>query len=230
MILLPGRGKQHEAGRKDGADQMTAYIWDLDGTLLDSYGVIVEGAARTSAEAGLQDTADEVLKGVKQGSVTEYLKGVSLRSGVPFAQLLAQYRLYAHGLDDRIILTDGAKETLERLRRRGAVHFVYTHRGSSSGPILERLGIGAKRYCPDSLRQLDIVDGEKNHQEQGRSPQSTDSPHCIGTFLTGTVRAAGGVSWVSHVPQTNLGRLHDFWRHTLLLESASKWFEPHPRD
>ena len=141
MILLPGQGKQHEAGRKDGAEQMTAYIWDLDGTLLDSYGVIVEGAARTSAEAGLQDTADEVLKSVKQGSVTEYLNGVSLRSGVPFAQLLAQYRLYAHGLDDRIILTDGAKETLERLRRGGAVHFVYTHRGSSSGPILERLGI-----------------------------------------------------------------------------------------
>ena len=35
----------------------------------------------------------------------------------------------------------GAKETLERLADSGAVHFVYTHRGDSSGPILERLGI-----------------------------------------------------------------------------------------
>ena len=34
-----------------------------------------------------------------------------------------------------------AEETLERLRREGAVHFVYTHRGSSSESILERLGI-----------------------------------------------------------------------------------------
>ena len=120
---------------------MTAYIWDLDGTLLDSYSVIVEGAARTMAEAGLHDSVVDVLKAVKQGSVTAYLNDVSTRSGIPFRQLLAQYRIYSHGLDDRITLTDGAKETLERLSRSGAVHFVYTHRGESSGPILQRLEI-----------------------------------------------------------------------------------------
>ena len=120
---------------------MTAYIWDLDGTLLDSYQVIVEGAARTAADAGLPDVAGDVLKAVKQGSVTAYLNGVSERSGVPFARLFEQYRTYSHGLDSRITLTDGAKETLERLQRAGAAHFVYTHRGDSSVPILERLGI-----------------------------------------------------------------------------------------
>ena len=31
---------------KKGEKEMTSYIWDLDGTLLDSYGVIVESAAR----------------------------------------------------------------------------------------------------------------------------------------------------------------------------------------
>ena len=120
---------------------MNAYIWDLDGTLLDSYGVIVEGAAKTAAAAGLDDPVDEVLKAVKQGSVTGYLKDVSRRSGMPFEKLLAQYRLYSHELDDRITLVDGAEETLEKLRHTGAVHYVYTHRGSSSEPILERLGI-----------------------------------------------------------------------------------------
>ena len=120
---------------------MTAYIWDLDGTLLDSYGVIVEGAARTAAEAGVHDNAGDVLKTVKQGTLSSYLNDVSRRSGVPSEQLMAQYRLYAHGLDDLITLIDGAKETLEKLRDGGAVHFVYTHRGSSSGPILKRLGI-----------------------------------------------------------------------------------------
>ncbi len=120
---------------------MNAYIWDLDGTLLDSYGVIVEGAARAAAEAGLKDPADEVLKAVKQGSVTGYLKDAGMRSGVPFDQLRARYRRYTHALDDRTTLTDGAGETLEKLRHMGAVHYVYTHRGGSSGPILERLGI-----------------------------------------------------------------------------------------
>ena len=120
---------------------MTAYIWDLDGTLLDSYGVIVESAARTAAEVGVPDSAEDVLRGVKQGTVTSYLTGVSARSGISLQQLLAQYRLYTHGLDDRITLIDGAKETLEELSSSGAVHFVYTHRGGSSGPILQRLGI-----------------------------------------------------------------------------------------
>ena len=120
---------------------MTAYIWDLDGTLLDSYGVIVESAVRTAAEAGMKDASNDVLKAVKQGSVTGYLKAVSDRSGKPFQWLLAQYRLYCHRLDHLITLTDGAKETLEGLSRFGAVHYVYTHRGSSSEPILRRLGI-----------------------------------------------------------------------------------------
>ncbi len=125
----------------DQSESVTAYIWDLDGTLLDSYGVIVEGAFRTVTEAGLNDTADDVLKAVKQGSVTGYLNDVSIRSGVPFKELLGRYRTYSHGLDDRITLMDGAKETLEALQRSGAAHFVYTHRGGSSEPILKRLGI-----------------------------------------------------------------------------------------
>ena len=120
---------------------MTAYIWDLDGTLLDSYGVIVAGAKAAAEEAGLSDTEDEILKGVKGESVTAYLRGVSDRTGIPFEEMKERYRFHIHALDDRIMLMDGAAETLERLQREGAVHFVYTHRGDSSGPILERLGI-----------------------------------------------------------------------------------------
>ena len=120
---------------------MTAYIWDLDGTLLDSYAVIVRGAKAAAEDAGLPDTEDDVLKGVKQVSVTSYLKSAAERSGIPFEEMKQRYRMHAHALDDEITLIDGAKETLERLRREGAEHFVYTHRGASSRPILTRLGI-----------------------------------------------------------------------------------------
>ena len=120
---------------------MTAYIWDLDGTLLDSYAVIVKGAKAAVEDAGLPDTEDDVLKGVKGESVTAYLRGASARSGVPFEEMKQRYRTHAHALDDEITLIDGAKETLERLQREGAEHFVYTHRGASSRPILARLGI-----------------------------------------------------------------------------------------
>ena len=40
---------------------MTAYIWDLDGTLIDSYPVIVEAARRTVCRAGLTDSGKEIL-------------------------------------------------------------------------------------------------------------------------------------------------------------------------
>ena len=120
---------------------MTAYIWDLDGTLLDSYDVIAAAAEKTAAEAGVRDDRGGVLKAVKQTSVRAYLTGVGERSGTPYEQLMERYRVHTHGMDGLIGLTDGAKETLERLSRAGAVHFVYTHRGDSSEPILRRLGI-----------------------------------------------------------------------------------------
>ncbi len=120
---------------------MTSYIWDLDGTLLDSYGVIVGAAVRTAADAGTADTEEYVLKAVKQGSVTAYMKDLGARSGKPSEDLFSLYRQHTHSLDDRILLMDGAKEALERLQQSGAVHFVYTHRGASSRPILQRLGI-----------------------------------------------------------------------------------------
>ena len=120
---------------------MTAYIWDLDGTLLDSYGVITAAAAETAAEAGQEDPEELVYKAVKQGSVTAYLKDVSARSGTSFEKLMERYRFHTHAHDDLITLTEGAAEALERLWRSGAEHFVYTHRGRSSEPILRRLGI-----------------------------------------------------------------------------------------
>ena len=120
---------------------MTAYIWDLDGTLLDSYEMIVEAAARTAAEEGIYDSKEHVLKAVKQGAVTAYMEEISEQCGKTVKELFGRYREHTHALDDRIKLIDGAKETLEGLQKAGAVHFVYTHRGSSSGPILERLGI-----------------------------------------------------------------------------------------
>ena len=120
---------------------MTAYIWDLDGTLLDSYALITAAAASAAADAGIYDTDEQVMRAVKQGSVTAYLKDVSRRCGKPYEELQQRYRTYTHATDDRIGLVDGAKETLERLRNAGAAHFVYTHRGISSEPILQRLEI-----------------------------------------------------------------------------------------
>lgn len=121
---------------------MTAYIWDLDGTLLDSYDMIVEAACGAAERAGIQDGHAAVLKIVKQSSVRSYLNEVSERTGITYDTLRSEYQRRADELDDRIPLMEGAWEVLERLRKAGAEHFVYTHRGgASSKRILKRLDI-----------------------------------------------------------------------------------------
>ena len=120
---------------------MEAYIWDLDGTLLDSYPVIIAAAIKAAADAGVHDDEAYALRIAKQDMLFTYLNDVAERSGTPFKNVRERYRAYTHEMDDRIILMDGAREALERLQNAGAAHYVFTHRGTSSEPILKRLGI-----------------------------------------------------------------------------------------
>ena len=121
--------------------ELKAYIWDLDGTLLDSYGSIVSSLAVLAGECGFPDAYGEILKAVKQGSVSAYLRGMSAKSGLEYDFLYRRYREISHGKMDEITLVRDAAETLEALRAQGAEHFVYTHRGKSTGPLLRRLGL-----------------------------------------------------------------------------------------
>ena len=117
------------------------YIWDLDGTLLDSYGAIVSSLAEESAAYGLRIAEGDILHAVKQQSVSAYLQDLSRMSGAPVEALRARYREISHAKTDEITLIAGAVETLAALKAQGCRHFVYTHRGKSSFPLLRRLGI-----------------------------------------------------------------------------------------
>lgn len=120
---------------------LQAYIWDLDGTLLDSYGSIVSSLVAVAREAGAEDAYDDIMKAVKLGAVSYYLRDLAARSGREYALLYERYREVSHGRQEEISLIPGAARTLEGLMRAGACHFVYTHRGSSAGPVLDRLGL-----------------------------------------------------------------------------------------
>ena len=112
------------------------YIWDLDGTLLDSYQSIVSSLVEVSGES-----FDDIMKAVKRGAVSAYLRGFAERSGEDYAVLYQRYREISHGKIEEITLIPGAVETLQALQDHGARHFVYTHRGKSTAGILDRLGI-----------------------------------------------------------------------------------------
>ena len=118
-----------------------SYIWDLDGTLLDSYGSIVSSLVAVARECGAEDAYDEIMKAVKLGAVSAYLRELAGRCGRDYARLYERYREISHDRLGEITLIPGAFHTLDSLRNAGARHYVYTHRGSSAGSLLERLGI-----------------------------------------------------------------------------------------
>ena len=139
MVYCPGSKNRG----KGGAGMITTYIWDLDGTLLDSYDSIVSSLAALSRECGAESCRNEILQAVKQGSVSGWLRSFSEKNGMDYSGLYRRYREISHGRMDEITLIPGAKETLAALQRSGALHFVYTHRGASTGPLLDRLGLTA---------------------------------------------------------------------------------------
>ena len=117
------------------------YIWDLDGTLLDSYACIVSSIVKLAGECRVEDTYQEIMVSVKQGSVSTYLRELSGRCGAAYDDLYRRYREISHERMDEITLIPGAVETLTGLKEMGAEHFVYTHRGKSTGYLIDRLGL-----------------------------------------------------------------------------------------
>ena len=122
-------------------EQLKACIWDMDGTLIDSYGAIVSSLVDVSAACGAADTHERILKAVKQDSVSGYLRDLSAGCGRSTEALYQMYRAVGHQRDGEITLIPGAAETLKALHDQGVKHFVYTHRGATTRPLLERLGI-----------------------------------------------------------------------------------------
>lgn len=118
-----------------------ACIWDLDGTLLDSYGVIVSSLRDTLAEFDLPTEAGEVLREVKDGSVSAFLQQAAANAGLPYQRLKDRYSAVSGGRILEIPAMSHAREALEEIAALGTAHFVYTHRGSTALPVLENLGL-----------------------------------------------------------------------------------------
>ena len=118
-----------------------AYIWDLDGTLLDSYEAIVESVYKTYQEFHIETNKEEILQEAITTSVGDYILKTEARTGIPFEKLKTRYSEIGEEEKDKIKLIPHAQEILACLKAKGARHFVFTHRGLTTRDILTRLGI-----------------------------------------------------------------------------------------
>ncbi len=121
--------------------QETAFIWDLDGTLLDSYEAILSGIEETYARFDLPYNKEEVRAFILKHSVQDLLVQVAEERGLDVDRL---NQVRAQSLAEKnaqVILMPGAREVLAWANQHGIQQYVYTHKGDNALTILRDLGL-----------------------------------------------------------------------------------------
>ena len=121
--------------------QKTAFIWDLDGTLLDSYEAILSGIEETFGQFSIPYDKESVREFILKYSVQDLLGQVAEERNLD-AEVLNQVR--AQSLAEKnaqVVLMLGAREVLAWADEAGIQQFVYTHKGDNAFTILGDLGL-----------------------------------------------------------------------------------------
>ena len=116
-------------------------IWDLDGTLLDSYEVIVSTLYKTYKEYGIELDKDDILREVITYSVRDFITKMEGECGLAFDQIKGRYSEIGDREKAKIQPIRHAKEILKYLKGKNIRNLVFTHRGASTADVLSRLGL-----------------------------------------------------------------------------------------
>ena len=146
----------------------TALIWDLDGTLLDSYRIIVPVLHDVLREYGLDLPEEEIHEQIISTSVTSYLQELSAAAGMAFdAPAYKRFSALRARREGEVRLIPHVKETLQILSEKGVKHYIFTHSGKTTPAVLHRLGVDgffeeivtndygfARKPAPDAINYL----------------------------------------------------------------------------
>lgn len=121
--------------------QKIAFIWDLDGTLLDSYEAILSGIEETFGQFSIPYDKEKVREFILKYSVKNLLVQVAEDRNLD-VEVLNQVR--AQSLAEKnaqLALMPDAREVLAWADQAGIQQFVYTHKGDNALTILRDLGL-----------------------------------------------------------------------------------------
>ena len=121
--------------------QKTAFIWDLDGTLLDSYEAILSGIEETFAQFSIPYDKEQVREFILKFSVQDLLVQVAEERKLDVEML---NRARAQSLAEKnaqVVLMPGARDVLAWADEAGIQQFIYTHKGNNAFTILRDLGL-----------------------------------------------------------------------------------------
>ena len=121
--------------------QKIAFIWDLDGTLLDPYEAILSGIEETFAQFAIPYDKEKVREFILKYSVQDLLVQVAEERKLD-VEVLNQVR--AQSLAEKnaqVVLMPGARDVLAWADQVGIQQFIYTHKGDNAFTILRDLGL-----------------------------------------------------------------------------------------
>lgn len=117
------------------------FIWDFDGTLVESYEAIMEAMGVLYAHYQLDFEEEAVKRAILQTSTGHLFAQLEREHGLDQAELRAFFNREQEKRDDRIVLLSHALEALQFTQEKGIRNFIYTHKGQTTQAVLERLGI-----------------------------------------------------------------------------------------
>ena len=117
------------------------FIWDLDGTLLDSYEAILAGIQETYEQFDIPYDREEVRNFILRYSVKDLLVRDADQYGLDSEELNCVRASSLKEKNTQIPLMDGAREILAWTAEQGIQNFVYTHKSDNAFQVLEDLGV-----------------------------------------------------------------------------------------
>lgn len=118
-----------------------AFIWDLDGTLLDSYDAILAGLEETYAYYQLPFDRASIKDYILKYSVQDLLVVVAEEHQLDVTDLNHRRAESLAEKNAQVVLMEGARDVLSWAKDAGIQQFVYTHKGENALVILRDLGL-----------------------------------------------------------------------------------------
>lgn len=116
---------------------MNFVIWDLDGTLIDSYTKINDTLYLLFKELGLDINKEDIYKYIKINSVHDLLNRLSMK----YDNVHELYNQIYNRLDYENKLINNANYILEYLNKHNYYQIIYTHKGLDTFKIIKDLDI-----------------------------------------------------------------------------------------
>lgn len=133
--------------------KLTAFFWDFDGTLMDTYPPLVRVMMQAAERAGGSVTPEHALDLMKD-NLRHAIKVVGEECGMSFEEFNIIFREEEQSITpEEIFALPGIPETLEALKQRGGRHFLLTHRDHLAWEYLEYSGL--KHYFTGGVVQED---------------------------------------------------------------------------